>query len=388
MRTTIRWAVVTIVVVHGLIHLLGAAKAFGWADVTQLAEPISTALGMAWLAAAVLLTATGVLLAAQRRWWWIVGAVAALVSQAVIVTSWSDAKAGTLANVVLLAAVGYGVLSQGPTGFRTQYRRLATSELAAPKAGAIVTEADLAHLPHPVAAYVRQAGSVGRPRVTNFRARIHGRIRGGPSKPWMTFTGEQVNSYGREPSRLFFMDATMFGLPVDVLHAFVGRTATMRVKLCSLIPMVNAAGPDLERAETVTMFNDLCVLAPAALVDVPVDWHTIDERHVSGAFTNGAHTVNAELTFNDHHELINFVSDDRLHASADGKTFDPQRWSTPISNYRTHDSRRVGATGEARWHTPDASYAYLEFHVDEIAYNVGVVGLGAVPEQTALDAAR
>ena len=133
------------------------------------------------------------------------------------------------------------------------------------------------------------------PRVTNFAARFHGRIRGGANKPWMTFTGEQVNTYGREPSRLFFMDATMFGLPVDVLHVYVGHTATMRVKVCSVIPMVNAAGPDLDKAETVTLFNDMCVLAPAALVDANVVWEPIDDRHVRGTFTNGAQTVDRRL---------------------------------------------------------------------------------------------
>jgi len=384
MRSLIRWVVVIVVLLHGLLHLLGAAKAFGWADVAQLTEPIGAAVGAAWLVAAVLLIVTGVLLAARNRRWWIVGAVAVLVSQAAILTSWSDAKVGTFANVVLLVAVGYGFLSQGPTSFRAEYRRRVTAALAEPVACTVVGEADLAHLPIPVAAYVRQAGTLGRPRVTNFHARIHGRIRGGANKPWMTFTGEQVNTYGRRPSRLFFIDATMFGLPVDVLHAYVGPSATMRVKVCSLVPMVNAAGPDLDRAETVTMFNDLCVLAPAALVDAPVDWQTIDDRHVRGMFTNGAHTVAAELTFNDDHELIGFVSDDRWSAPADGKAVVPQRWSTPIGQYRTMDSRRVGATGEGRWQTPDEDYAYLEFHVDDIVYNVGSAE-PVVPEQAAVN---
>jgi hypothetical protein len=31
MKTVVRWVVVTVVVVHGLLHLLGAAKGLGWA---------------------------------------------------------------------------------------------------------------------------------------------------------------------------------------------------------------------------------------------------------------------------------------------------------------------------------------------------------------------
>ena len=36
MRTVVRLVVIVVVLVHGLIHLLGAAKGLGWADVPQL----------------------------------------------------------------------------------------------------------------------------------------------------------------------------------------------------------------------------------------------------------------------------------------------------------------------------------------------------------------
>jgi len=115
---TVRWVVGLVVVLHGCIHLLGAAKGLGWAKVTQLAEPIGAGLGAVWLAAAAVTIAAGVLLLARVRWWWLVGAVAVVVSQVVIVTSWADAKAGTIANVVLLGAVVYEWASQSSRGAR------------------------------------------------------------------------------------------------------------------------------------------------------------------------------------------------------------------------------------------------------------------------------
>jgi len=379
MRTMLRWIVAVVVVLHGLIHLLGAAKGLGWADVTQLKEPISAAMGVAWLAAAVLVVLAGVLLIIRARWWWVVGAVAVVASQTVIFTLWSDAKAGTVANIILLAAVVYGYASQGPASYRAQYRRRVDAALTEAPPNGVVTEADLADLTEPVATYVRRSGAVGQPRVTNFRAHIHGRIRAGTTTAWMSFTGQQVNTYGPEPSRLFFMEATMFGLPVDVLHTYVGPSATMRVKACSLVPMVNAAGPDMDQAETVTLFNDLCILAPAAIIDAPITWQTLDEHHVRGTFSNGAHTVTAELVFNDDHDLIDFISDDRTRSSRDGKSFTPQRWSTPVREYRTIDSRRVGTHGEGRWHAPkpEGEFAYLEFNLDQITYNTGTHQLRA-----------
>jgi hypothetical protein len=382
MRTVLRWIFAVVVILHGLVHLLGAVKGFGWAQVEDLNATPSAGAAAAWLVASVMLVATGVTVLLRYRWWWILGAAALVVSQVLIFSTWADARAGLAANLLLLVGVVYGYASEGPAGYRAGYRRLRAAALAGPRVDGMLSDADLAALPQPVAAYIRLTGAVGQPRVANFRARIHGRIRGGPGKPWMNFTGEQVNTYGAAPSRVLLMDATMFGLPVDVLHAFVGPHATMQVKLCSLLRMVDASGPDMDRAETVTLFNDLCVLSPAALVDAPIRWSPVDGRRVRGEFTHGGLTVAAELTFGTDGRLVDFVSDDRLRAAPDGKSFTRQRWSTPIMGYRRLGARVIGTNGEAHWHAPDpeGEFVYLEFVVDAIAYNAEPGTSGAYDE--------
>ena len=47
-----------VLVIHGLIHLLGFAKAFGLADLPQLTQPVPSVLGLLWLLAAFLFLAT------------------------------------------------------------------------------------------------------------------------------------------------------------------------------------------------------------------------------------------------------------------------------------------------------------------------------------------
>jgi hypothetical protein len=375
MTTVLRWIVVALLVGHGLIHLLGAAKGFGWAAVDQLKEPIGVWGGLLWLVAATLVLASAVLIAlGAPAWWWVVAVCAAAVSQVAIVSSWSDARVGTVVNVVLMLAAGYGFASLGPTSFHAQWRDQVAQALAdVDPAPAVVTEKDLADLPTPLAAYVRHSGAVGKPRVVSFYADFHGRIRAGPDQAWMPFTGKQVNTYGPRPQRAFIMDATRSGLPVTVLHLFADTTATMRAKVLSLFTVVDASGPEMDRGETVTVFNDLVILAPGAIVGAPVDWSAVDARHVRGDFTDGAQTVSAVLTFDAEHDLVDFVSQDRLRASADGKSFTPQRWSTPLTGHRVTDGRRVFTVGEGVWHPPqpEEPFTYLKFHLDAISYNVG-----------------
>ena len=161
----------------------------------------------------------------------------------------------------------------------------------------------------------------------SFEATLHGGIRSGPTEAWMPFTGRQVNTYGPRPQRAFIMDATRSGLPVTVLHQFADATATMRAKVLPVVPAVDAAG---------------------------------------------------RLAVDARHDLVDFVSEGRLRASSDGTTFVAQPWSTPLAAHQDRDGRRVLADGEGRWAAapPEGSFAYIEFHLDDIAYNVH--GINAV----------
>jgi len=361
-----------VVVVHGLIHLLGAVTGFGWAEVPALAGVTGGGGGLLWLGAALLVTAAGVGLLLRWRRWWLLGAAAAVASQIAIVTDWSEAGAGTAVNALLLLAVLHGWLAEGPRSMRVRYRRGAAEALKGrqddSRESGIVTEADLSDLPVQIATYLRRTGTLGKPHVTSFRAEIHGRIRSGPRAPWMTFTGEQVNTYSPAVSRHFTMDAAMAGLPVDVLHVLTDGRATMQAEVCSAFPVARGAGPEMDRAETVTLFNDLCIMAPAALIDAPVAWESVDAHCVRGTYTNGEHTVSAELLFDDDGDLVDFVSDDRFAADPGGKSFTRRRWSTPVGDYQLWHGRRLASRGSGVWHAPapDGEFAYLEMTIADV----------------------
>jgi hypothetical protein len=98
MTNVLRWAVVAVLVGHGY-HLLGVAKGFGWAEIPQLKQPMGVSGGILWLLAAVYVIASAVLMAVGAPpWWWLIAACGAVVSQAAIVTSWTDDRRGQQLN--------------------------------------------------------------------------------------------------------------------------------------------------------------------------------------------------------------------------------------------------------------------------------------------------
>lgn len=364
----IRIAVAALFVLHGLIHLLGFAEGFGYVDLPQFTEPVSSAIGLLWLAAGLLCCAAAAALFLAPRWWWALGAVAVVMSQVVILTSWSDAKMGTVANALLLVAVLYGWASRGPHSLRAEYQRDLTTSCSRPSEE-LVTEADLVPLPEPVQRYLRRTGAVDRPRVHDFRATWTGRIRSAPDSGWMTFTADQFDTVV-PPRRFFMMDARMKGLPVDVLHSFDENGASMRVRLLSVRSMVDARGVAFTRAETVTIFNDLCLYAPSALVAPDITWDPIDAHAAVAHFTLGPNTIAAELRFDDDGDLVDFLSNDRAAISPDGRTFTPMRWSTPVRDYTQIGPSRVARKAEVRWHPEPGAWTYGEFELTSLAYNV------------------
>ena len=260
--------------------------------------------------------------------------------------------------------------SAGRTSVRAEYERDVRAGLSRGGEVPLVHEAEVAALPPPVQRYLRYVGVVGQPRVRNYRLRFRGRIRSSAEARWMPFVANQ-HSFVDEPMRLFWMRATMLGAPVEAFHRLAGGHATMRVRALGAFTLVDASGPVMDRSEAVTLFNDMCILAPATLLEPSVVWEASDAHSARARFSNGDQTIRATLRFTDDGRLLDFVSDDRAQASADGKQFTPLRFSTPVSDYRAFGPFRIAARGEARWHAPSGEFTYGEFELVDLAYNVG-----------------
>lgn len=364
-----RLALSTLILLHGLVHLMGFAKAFGYAELPQLTQPIVRPVGLLWLLGALGFVAAAALHLMRQESWWLLALPAIALSQLLVGLSWRDAKAGTLANLVILVPVLAAALEAGPASFRSRYRAAVAEGLSRNAGMPLVSEADLTPLPEPVRKYLRYTGAVGRPRVRSFRAVYEGRFRNGLGGRWLPFRSEQVN-FCDQPTRIFRMRASLFGLPLEGLHLYRGATATMQIEAASFFRLVDARGPEMNQGETVTLFNDLCVMAPACLIDTErIRWQASAPREARASFTNQGVTIDAVLSFDEAGRLVNFASNDRF-MSADGRTYTSYPWSTPIRGYRGVGGRQVAGSAELVWHMPDGEFCYGRFELVEIEYNL------------------
>lgn len=232
----------------------------------------------------------------------------------------------------------------------------------------LLTGSDIIHLPELIQFYLRKCGVVGEPRVRSFKVELAGQLRKKSDGVWMPFHSQQYN-FMATTTRLFYMNAVMKHLPVGGYHYFRNGVAYMDIRLLSLFRVQYAAGDNMNKAETVTFFNDMCCLAPATLIDPRITWTAVGNTCVKAIFTNRGITISAHLHFNERNELINFVSDDRCALNDDGSC-KLLRWSTPLGQYDSRLGFHLPRHAETVYEYNDGPFTYGIFEVVSVRYNI------------------
>ena len=234
----------------------------------------------------------------------------------------------------------------------------------APVAG-LITEADLAGLPAVVRRYFEYSGVIGKPRIASFSFTLEGRIRQGPTAPWMPFVSRQYNLLS-EPSRVFYIRGTR--MPMAGVDSYLRGEGRMHIRVLNLITVADSRGPEMDASGLVTFLNDLS-LCPLAYFSVPVEWRELDERRAELSLAHAGKTVRAVLSFDEAGRLLNWESDDRF-AEIKGRQL-PDRWSTPMKAHGELSGLRVPIAAEGIHHyegTPPYVYVELE-RVRDLAWN-------------------
>lgn len=232
----------------------------------------------------------------------------------------------------------------------------------------VLTKDTIKDLPVCVRNYLYFTGNVDKPFVSNIHITANGLLKSSENGSWLKITSDQYNFFD-DPARLYYINSSLFGLPFSGLHSYTEKGATMKIKVAGLFKVVDAKGDKMDQGETVTMFNDMVMYAPATLISPAITWNEIDNMTVEAIFRNQNNKVTAKLYFNSDGALTNFISNDR-YLSLDGKTYTQYPWETPISDYREYEGRKVASSGSAVWKKPSGDYTYIKISVKNIRHNV------------------
>lgn len=234
----------------------------------------------------------------------------------------------------------------------------------------LLTLKDIEHLPLMVRNYLTYACVVGKEKVHSFKMVAEGEIKMTKDSKWGKIKIEQKNFVGENLVRLFYLTMNMFGIPVYALHSYTDKEASMLGKIAGLITVIDIKGKEMRISDTITLLNDMCLVAPATLIDSRITWQEIDNTTVKAIFKTEYCTVSANLYFNEKNQLINFTTDERYYAGPNN-TFEKVKWSTPFYEYKSMNGIMLPSKGEATWSLPEGDYTYCKFtDIRSVEYNI------------------
>lgn len=231
----------------------------------------------------------------------------------------------------------------------------------------ILSDSEIQYLPVIVQKYLHLTGAVGREKVLNFRVEFKGGIRSLPNDKYMQLKSVQYN-FTDQPSRFFYIVARKMGIPAKGIHIYKDQKAMMLIKLLGIFTISDAKGKEMDQGETVTLFNDMCFMAPGTLIDKNIEWSEKDPLTIDAKYTNGNIEISATLFFNVEGKLIDFLSNDR-YETTDGKTYYNYPWRTPVSGYKNINGYFLPESAKAIFRHPDGDFCYGEFNLVSVEYN-------------------
>jgi hypothetical protein len=356
---------IVLIIIHGLLHLLGFAKAYHWLPLKEMTQAIPKPQGLLWLAGATVLIIYAALHATGNRYAWLAGFLAVALSQALIVYFWQDAKWGTLPNLVIIVV---SLISYGQYAFQSQVEN-ETAALLSPSSGiyeGIVTTESIEHLPPPVKRWLRRSGMVGRPIITV------GKV---VQKAEMKLKPDQKNMYPAEAIQYTVMDRPGFIWSVLVkmnpflfFHGkdkFSDGQGSMLIRLNALLPVVQESGPKIDEGSLQRYLGEL-VWFPSLALSRHIEWKYLSESTAQATLTYKGASGRGIFHFNDEGDFTRFSA---MRFMGNDPEAPRREWILDVQEYATFEGLYIPSLMTATWKLEDSDWTWLQLRIEEVQYN-------------------
>ena len=353
-----------IVILHGLIHFLGFAKAFNYGRFKSLKEPISRPAGLIWLLATFLFLISGILCLFRGPAWWMWALPAMVLSQVVIFLAWKDARFGTIANVIVLAGV---ILGYASWDFRTMVKKELAAFLPVTSSSQnLLTEDALVSLPPVVQTWIRRAGAVGKPIPQTVHLKQTGQMRTTPGGNWMPVEAEQWFTPMRPG---FFWAADVRAAPGFYL---VGRDrysegkGHMLIKMLSLFPVADAKGPETDQGSMLRYLAET-VWFPSGALHESIQWEQLDSSSAKATMNWGGITASGIFRFDAKGDPLSFEAK-RYYDREEGATLEDWFIRIEPNGIREFGGIRIPSRSAVSWKLKEGDFNWFNLEITELEY--------------------
>ncbi len=361
-----RIALTILIGVHGIIHLFGFFKAFGISEFNAISQPISKTYGIFWFLTFLLFAITIILILVHLDYWWLSGFLAVIISQVLIFNYWSDAKFGTIANVIILLAT---IIGYSSFNFKHKIKgeRITLFENSQLKNQEIVTEKALIDLPPIVQKWLTNSGIIGKQLVSNVHLVQELQLKLKPEQTsWNNGTAEQYFTI-QPPAFNWNINTEMNSiLSVVGRDKFEDGKGEMIIKLLSLIPVANAKNDEKANQATLQRYLAEIVWFPSASLSQYINWETIGDHSARAIMEYKGTKGSGEFHFDENGNFEKFVA----MRYKDSNDAEPTEWTVTATKTRERNGIKIPIECEASWKLKNGKWTWLRLKIMDIQYNI------------------
>ncbi len=229
----------------------------------------------------------------------------------------------------------------------------------------LITETRLLGLPAVVQRYLRYTQIIGKEPIRTVRLKQRGSFRIKEGQKWLPLVAEQY--YSVQPPAFLWHGVIKQNplLPISARDSFSNGHGSLRVKLLSFIPLVDAHGSEADQGELLRYLSEI-VWFPTAWLSPAIEWQALDERSARATIQHGAVTASVVLFFNEQDQLTRMIA--QRYRLVNGQCA-LEQWETLGGEYREINGVRIPVKAEAIWKLRSGDFSYFRGEITEIVYN-------------------
>jgi hypothetical protein len=358
----------SLLILHGLIHLMGFVKEFRLGLESQLNGKKVFAIigncqkvaGSLWFLAFALFVSAAVLYIMRKDWFWIPALVALVISQTLVVIYWQDAKFGTAANliilIVLLLAIGK---FQFDARFKTISERLSSNSF---DRHIVITDEKIQRLPQNVQRWMRRSNVVGKTHSNIVRVFQKGTMRLKPDAEWMPFEAEEIFTVD-PPSFIWKADIRMNSLiTIGGMDKYENGEGNMLIKPLFVYTLANATGKEINQGTLLRYLGEMAWF-PHVATSSYLNWEQINSDQARVTMSYQGVTASGVFTFNEEGLPLKFEA--QRYGDFNGE-YRIENWSVAVTNYKVFDGKKIGNVNEVTWKLKTGDFLWLKMEVTDI----------------------
>lgn len=347
--------------VHGLIHLLGTAKAFEWLELKKMELPVTKNFGVFWFITTLLFLFTLFLLIIGKEWWW-TAFIAVLLSQVLISMSWGNARFGTMANILILLTI-LPAIARWKFKSDGDKMLLQVQNNAAMIQPVLITDEMIESKPYPVQQWLKRSDVSGHRLAAFQQFRQSGYLLTAPQGDTLLFQADQISS---TLSPEFVWQNTIFmraGIPIDGRDVLLQGKGEMKIRLLGIFPVANESGKEIDQGSLLRYLGEISLMPAAALGNF-IHWEAVDSVTAKAWIANKEQEVSGLFHFNKDGDFVSFTAERYFMTEDESPRLEEWEARVVPGCYKTVNGIRRPYKLEISWNLKEGRWRWMELIID------------------------